>query len=80
VVIQSRVDTSAQLFFLLQGQFGYLERQSYLVPLKPGKNLIYFRLDSPSLIDPLRFDPAARPGNYIIESITARPIPDSATP
>jgi hypothetical protein len=80
VVIQSPVDTSAQLFFLLQGQSSYLEGQSYLVPLKPGKNVIYFRLDSPSLIDPLRFDPAAHPGNYIIESITARAIPDSATP
>lgn len=80
VVIQSPVDTSAQLFFLSQGQSSYLEGQSYLIPLKPGKNVIYFRLDSPSLIDPLRFDPATHPGDYVIESITARAIPNSATP
>jgi hypothetical protein len=80
VVIQSPVDTVAQLFFLLQGQSSYLEDKSYMVPLKPGKNVIYFRLDSPSLTDPLRFDPAAHPGNYIIESITARAISSSATP
>jgi hypothetical protein len=80
VVIQSPVDDSAQLFFLLQGQSSYLEGQSYSLPLKPGKNVIYFRLDSPSLIDPLRFDPAVHPGNYTIESITARAIPNSATP
>jgi hypothetical protein len=80
VVIQSPVDTVAQLFFLLQGQSSYLEDKSYMVPLKPGKNIIYFRLDSPSLTDPLRFDPAALPGNYIIESITARAISSSAIP
>jgi hypothetical protein len=39
------------------------------------KNVIYFRLHSPSLIDPLRFDPAAHPGNYIVESIMARATP-----
>ena len=49
VVIQSPVDTLAQLFFLLQGQSSYLEDRSYMVPLKPGKNVIYFRLDSPAL-------------------------------
>ena len=80
VVIQSPVDTSAQLFFLLQGQSSYLEDKSYQVPLKSGKNVIYFRLDSPSLVDPLRFDPAAHPGNYIIESITAKAISSSAIP
>jgi hypothetical protein len=80
VIMQSPVDTSAQLFYLLQGQSSYLEAQSYLLPLKPGKNAIYFRLDSPSLIDPLRFDPAADPGHYIIESITARALSNSATP
>jgi hypothetical protein len=80
VVIQSPVDTTAQLFFLLQGQSSYLEDKSYTVPLKPGKNVIYFRLDSPSLIDPLRFDPAVHPGNYIIDSITARAISSSAIP
>jgi hypothetical protein len=80
VVIESPVDTSAQLFYMLQGQSSYPESQSYLVPLKPGKNVIYFRLDSPSLIDPLRFDPAAHPGDYVIQSITAKAVPNSRTP
>ena len=79
VVIQSPVVTPAQLFYLLQGQSSYLEEQSFLLPLKPGKNTIYYRLDSPSLIDPLRFDPSAAAGDYIIESITAKALPGSTT-
>ncbi len=80
VVIQSPVDTTGQLFFLLQGQSTYLGDKSFEVQLKPGKNVIYFRLDSPSLVDPLRFDPGFLPGNYIIESITAKAISSSAIP
>ena len=55
VVIQSPVVTPAQLFYCCRADPA-LEEQFFV--LKPGKNTIYYRLDSPSLIDQLRFDRA----------------------
>ena len=43
-----------------------------MLMLKPGANVVYFDLDQPNLIDPLRLDPAAAPGDYVINSIVAR--------
>lgn len=80
MVIDSPVDTLAQLFFLREGQTTYVEGQSQSCPLKAGKNIIYFRLDQPGLADPLRFDPAVHPGEYVIESIIARAMSPRATP
>ena len=75
VVINSPVETVAQVYYLRKGQTKYKESQSQVAGLSPGRNVIYFRLDAPDLIDPVRFDPAEAPGEYIIESMTAMGLP-----
>lgn len=71
-VIESQNDTSAQLYYLTPGQSKYRDDQSQVVELKAGRNVVYFKIDDPNVIDPLRFDPAAKPGTYTIERMTAR--------
>ena len=71
-VIESSNVTSAQLYYLTSGQRKYSEDQSQVVELKPGHNVVYFRIDDPNVVDPLRFDPASSPGTYTIERMTAR--------
>lgn len=75
-VINSSTDTIAQLSYMTRGQSEYTESQSQSVPVKTGLNVVYFRLDVPNLIDPLRFVPGSTPGIYTLESMTARPLPD----
>ena len=75
VVINSPADTRAQLFYLTRGETAYAEGRSQMVNLTAGKNVVYFRLDQPDLVDPLRFDPGTAPGQYVIESVVARAIP-----
>jgi len=74
-VIHSDKDTTAQLNYLTPGQARYSEDQSQGVELKAGRNVVYFRLDDPNIVDPLRFDPARTPGTYTIERMTARGLP-----
>jgi hypothetical protein len=71
VVIDSPVDTPAQLF-CKRAQQSYDEAHSRSVMLAQGRNVVYFQVDFPQIVDPLRFDPGAQPGEYIIESVTAR--------
>lgn len=75
VIIDSPVETVAQLFYLVKGQTKYREGQSQVAPLTVGRNVIYFRVDPPDVIDPMRFDPSAAPGEYTIESMTAMGLP-----
>jgi hypothetical protein len=72
VVIVSPVSTPIQLFYPLREQPAHNEEHSQMLMLKPGANVVYFDLDQPNLIDPLRLDPAAAPGDYVIKSIVAR--------
>jgi hypothetical protein len=57
----------------------YTETHSQLFPLIKGRNVVYFRVNQPDLIDPVRLDPAFNAGDYKIESIAAREIAKPAT-
>lgn len=70
----SPADTMAQLFYKTSGQKDYSEANSQAASVKAGRNVIYFRVDAPNIIDPLRFDPGAVPGVYVLESMVARGI------
>ena len=72
VAIESPADGGIQLFHKVSGEADYGERRGPLYPLKQGRNTVYWRVDSPNVIDPLRLDPGYTPGTYVIESITAR--------
>lgn len=80
VVINSPADTPIQVFYLTRDHPGHDETRSQLVPLKQSRNVVYFQLDQPDLIDPVRLDPGAAPGDYVIESLVARAMANSATP
>ena len=80
VVINSPVETTAQLYYLTNGQTKYRESQSQIAKLVPSRNVVYFRVDAPNVIDPIRFDPSAAPGEYTIESMTAMGLPRGGTP
>ncbi len=69
VVMESPAETHAQLYYLTKGQTKYTERHSQVAPLKPGRNIIYFRVEDPNLIGPLRLDPGATAGVYVISSM-----------
>jgi hypothetical protein len=71
VVIEAPVETSIQLFYATKTNNKYVEAQSQLLPLKAGKNTVYFQLDS-DVQGPLRLDPGAAQGVYIIESLAVR--------
>jgi hypothetical protein len=74
-IIDSENVTTAQLYYLTPDQKKYSEDQSQLVELKTGRNVVYFKVDDPAVIDPIRFDPASTPGTYTIERMTARALP-----
>jgi hypothetical protein len=72
VMIEAPFETPAQFFYQIASRPGFVEAQSQLVPLKKGKNIVYFSSDEPNVIDPVRIDPGASPGEYVIESVVAR--------
>ena len=72
VVIDTPVDTPVQLFYAFRDHPGFNEAQSQTLALKKGRNVVYFQLDQGNLVDPLRLDPGASPGEYVIESVIAR--------
>jgi hypothetical protein len=72
MVIEAPFETPAQFFYQISSKPGFVEAQSQLVPLKKGKNVVYFNSEDPNVIDPLRIDPGASPGEYVIESVVAR--------
>lgn len=79
VVMETSAQTGMQLFYMLRDTPNYTEAHSQTVPLTKGRNVVYFRINQPDLIDPLRLDPTYTPGDYKIESITAREIAKPAT-
>lgn len=79
VVIESPIQTGIQLFYLLRDAPNYIETNSQTVPLTKGRNVVYFRVNRPDLIDPVRLDPAYNAGDYKIESIAARELAKPAT-
>jgi hypothetical protein len=74
VVIEAPAPTGMQVFYMLRDAPDYTEAHSQTVPLIKGRNVVYFRLNQPDLIDPVRLDPAYTPGDYKIESIAAHEI------
>ncbi len=75
LVIESPAETQAQLYYLTKGQTKYTERHSQIAPLKPGRNIIYFQVEDPNLIGPLRLDPGATAGVYVISSMNVMALP-----
>jgi len=80
VTIVSPVETPIQLFYITRDRPAQSEEKSQTVMLKRGSNVIYFQLNQPGLIDPLRLDPGAASGQYVIESIVARSTSKSTAP
>jgi hypothetical protein len=72
VVIDSPIETAMQVFYSSRSRANYSEDRSQVRALKPGRNVVFFQLDQPDLVDPLRLDPAGAPGDYFIESLEAR--------
>lgn len=70
--VVSPVATQMRVFYLRRGQTTYSDAQSQTAELAPGSNEVYFRFDAPDMIDPLRLDIGAAPGDYILESMVAR--------
>ena len=79
VIIDSPADTPVEVYWLVQGAKAYDEGHAQISPLKKGKNTVYFRIDEPNVVDPIRFDPGGAAGDYVIESIIARSL-KAATP
>lgn len=75
IILDSPADTAAQLFYLVSGQAAYTEARSQIVALTKGRNVVYFQVAEPNVVDPIRFDPGALPGTYTIESMVARALP-----
>jgi hypothetical protein len=71
VVIEAPVQTGMQLFYMLRDAPTYDETRSQLIALTKGRNVVYFRVNQPDVIDPVRLDPAYNVGDYKIESIEA---------
>jgi hypothetical protein len=74
VVIESPMETGMQLFYALRDAPNYNEINSQMYPLIKGKNVVYFQVGQPDLIDPVRLDPSYNAGDYKIESIVAREV------
>lgn len=72
VVIVSPVETPVQLYYSRRASPGFSEDKSQTIAARKGRNVIYFQLDQPDLIEPLRFDPGAAIGDYVIESLETR--------
>lgn len=74
-IIESPTATTARMFYMVKGQTQYYDAQSQVVALQPGRNVVYFRFEDRNIIDPLRLDPGAAPGTYVIESMRAMELP-----
>ena len=74
VVIEAPFETPCQMFYQVADRPGFVEAQSQLVPLKKGRNTVYFKVDVSKVIDPVRIDPGASAGEYTIESVVARAV------
>jgi len=76
VVIDTPSDTPIQVFYPTRDHPDGDEARSQVISSKQGRNIVYFQLDQPNLMDPVRLDPGATPGVYLIESVVARKIGD----
>jgi hypothetical protein len=72
IVIDSPAETGIQLYYRLRGMKDTDSPQSQTYPLIKGRNVVYFRIDRPGLLNPVRLDPGWAMGEYTIESIIAR--------
>ena len=72
ITMSAPIETTLQIFYLVQGITSHDEAHSFKFPLKEGRNVIYCALDDPRLAGVLRFDPGAAPGEYVLEAIELR--------
>ena len=76
--IDSQVDTTLVLFYLLPGQKTYTSAQRLKQRITAGKNVIYVEL-APGWTGRLRLDPGAVAGEYLLESVEAKAVPADGT-
>lgn len=76
--IDSQVDTTLVLFYLLPRQKTYTSVQSVKQRVTAGKNVIYVEL-APGWTGRLRLDPGIESGDYLLESVEAKAIPADGT-
>jgi hypothetical protein len=74
-VVESPADTLMEMYYLRRGTPDYTKEQSQAAPLVKGRNTVYFRFTAPDMIDPLRMDIGAAPGEYTVVSMIARVLP-----
>lgn len=74
VVLDTPAATPIQLFYLTQGQAAHSEDHMLSRMLSMGANTVYFDLSRLDVVDPLRLDPGAAVGDYLIRSITAKSV------
>lgn len=73
--LTSPADGTMRVYYLRRGQSAYTEAQSQTAPLVSGTNVVYFRFDTPDMVDPVRVDLETAPGDYVIQSMVARALP-----
>jgi hypothetical protein len=76
--IDSQVDTTLVLFYLLPGQKTYTSAQNLKQRVTAGKNVIYVEL-APGWTGRLRLDPGIESGEYVLESVEAKAVSADGT-
>lgn len=72
VVIVSPAATILQLFCRTKSGLDYQEGRSARQPLEPGENTVYLKVPVRDASSPLRLDPGAVAGNYLLKELEIR--------
>jgi hypothetical protein len=72
IVLDSPVDTTLQLFYLVAGQTEYDAAHAVAQPLKKGANTVYMEVADRSRVGLLRLDPGMVAGQYVLRRISIR--------
>jgi hypothetical protein len=74
VIIDSPVNTEAQLFYITRAMEGYTEQASMRIKTTEGMNVLYFFLPTDELAGSVRLDPGKAPGTYRMAELELRAI------
>ncbi|HEV2805080.1 MAG TPA: hypothetical protein VGW57_09140 [Chthoniobacterales bacterium] len=77
LAIDSPAATTLLLLYLVKDTPSYDGSRSQTVSLKRGQNVVYFEVDIPELVQPLRFD-LGTSGEYMLQSIAVHNVPRQA--
>jgi hypothetical protein len=72
VDVSSSVRTTLLLFYQLDPRDEYLRTRSVSVPLEPGRNRVYLRLDADGIRGRLGLRPGAARGGYLVHGLEIR--------